>query len=228
MLIGCSDWFGDKKARRQFDVCIDGAKQKELCKKLLHFDVLRSAAPYTPKENELVGFMSGRTWFDVRLPNEPRLPSDHNNGKYEITVRVNWENFDAYRKRWSFGPNTIAVNKEVGEIFITSEDDHKDDWSPHPTQPKLNAAQLKERGYFYAIPRSKDKHIFFQCKKPFHAVSGAYVTDVGCRVRAELSPYVLIEYLIKLPYLQEWESIHKQVTEQLAPVLTVTYITQGN
>ncbi len=210
-------------ARRHFDVCINNVKKEE-CKDLLHFDVLASVG-HLPEENHYSARADGDS-FRVELPTELRIPSYFSNGQYQINIEVSYESFDAYRRRWQLTePNQIPINKEVGNIFILSESSNEESWSP---QSKRDDPNFKKMGSIYSIPRVKNKPIFFNCARPFTAVAGNLVTHLGCDVRAEISPHVYIEYPIYLEYLQEWESIHKNVLLQLAPVLTVTHVTQGN
>ena len=210
LLSGCPNWPGDKSARRQFELCVDDVK-KEDCKNLLRFSVLKDVASRLPEEDHY-GSFTNRSWFDVSLPADERMLSSRRDKKYEIHVRTFYATSEQELQRW-LGNDwhyKFPVNQEIGNIFTIAE------------------SMQGDAGISISIPKSKNKSIYFLCTKPFRAIAGNLVTGTGCSVHAELSRYVFIEYPIYFEHLQKWGSIHNRVVQQLASVLIITYVPQGN
>jgi len=197
----------NQEGRRNFTVCLSNDPVPANCTMPMSVSLLKTAGKLRSTSDYL---MTSRAAFDLKFSKDERLLGDGDREHYsKVMIRFESESFAELYERFA-KPGSIESNfdfpihREVGSLLAIKD--------TNPGQP----------GEEFLIPADGDKSIFIQCAKPFVAIAGNLVTNLGCRVTTQLQPFVFVHYLIHLKHLQEWRAINAHVMDEIRSAMQIT------
>ena len=244
LLGGCS---GLSETHRNFQVCLTGETDKSQCKKLL--DITVKKRPWegnTPEDGRYYRWDVDEYWTVV-APGDARIPDYDWSGGIKVVVSIHPEtpnqNFARWLRTYVGSNKGCIVNRAVGVMWAisqTCEDQGKK--YEYPSSTNYVPIQANTQQFQTCIKVFSDSSIspfspelktlednaacgaplaWFNCAEPNGTIAQQPLTEKGCSVEAQLRPGIHIKYPIYYRHLQDWQSIHQAVLNQLNTVITI-------